>query len=272
MSLIDAHARPYGRTPLSRFMLTTLGVVALAVSLAAQGGGGTTPAEAEPRIQVLVVSGGCCHDYAAQAKAWMDVLRDVAPVDWTVVNQGGTARESKIPLYANPDWIKGFDIVIHNECFGFVDDADYIRRIVDAHKTSGTPAVFTHCSMHSYRNTTIDVWRELVGVTSRRHTTLHPIAVQWTTPRHAITETLESQWTTPPDELYVIEKTWPNVTVLATAVSPEPGNATYPIVWTNSLDGVRVFTTTLGHAGTWADPVFQRLLARGFLWALEKQP
>jgi type 1 glutamine amidotransferase len=214
------------------------------------------------------VSGGCCHDYSAQARAWMDTLRDAAPIDWTIVNQGGTARESKIPLYANPNWIDGFDIVIHNECFGFVDDAEYIERIVAAHRRTGTPAVFTHCSMHSYRQATTDAWREFVGITSRRHTAVHRIAVNWTMPRHAITQGLLEGWTTPPDELYVVEKTWPTVTVLATAVSPEPGSATYPIVWTNSIHGVRVFTTTLGHDGTWDDPVFRQLLARGVLWAL----
>lgn len=238
----------------------------------AQGAAQAAAKKTEPRVQVLVVSGGCCHDYATQAKAWMDTLRDVLPVDWTIVNQGGTARESKIPLYANPNWIDGFDLVLHNDCFGFVDDADYIRRIVDAHRRTGTPAVFTHCAMHSYRNATIDDWRALIGVASQRHTAPHRIAVQWTTPRHAITEDLDANWTTPADELYVIEKTWPSVTVLATAVSPEPGNATYPIAWTNTLDTVRVFTTTLGHNETWNDPVFRQMLARGVLWALDRQP
>ncbi len=232
---------------------------------------GSPPAAplAEPRVQALVVSGGCCHDYATQAKLLMDLMRDTLPVDWTIVNQGGTARESKIPLYADPNWIDGFDIVVHNECFGFVDDPAYIRRITEAHRTSRTPAVVTHCSMHSYRNATIDDWRELVGVTSRRHTAAHRMAITWT-PAAAppITAGLQAGWTTPTDELYVIEKTWPSATALATAVSPEAGNDVFPVAWTNDFRGARIFGTTLGHAETWSDPVFQELLRRGFRWAL----
>jgi uncharacterized protein len=226
------------------------------------------PFAGQPRIKALVVSGGCCHDYPNQDKLVMEIVRKVLPVDWTVVYQGGTARESKIPLYANPDWIKGFDIVFHNECFGFVDDAEYIRRITAAHRATGTPAVFTHCSLHSYRNATIDDWRELLGVMSHRHTAAHPIAVTWTT--DPLVEGLKAGWTTPVDELYVIEKTWPHTKALATAVSPEAGHAVYPVAWTNDFYGARVFGTSLGHQESWNDPTFQELLARGFKWALKK--
>jgi len=244
-----------------------LAFVSMAVALQAQA-----PARPpEPRINALVVSGGCCHDYTTQAKLLMEIVGDALPVDWTVVNQGGASRDAKIPLYANPNWIDGFDIVVHNECFGFVDDADYIRRIVDAHRRSGVPAVVTHCSMHSYRNATIDDWRELVGVTSRRHTAAHPISIAWTDTTHPIAQGLDGAWTTPVDELYVIEKTWPDVHVLATAASPEEGHAVYPVVWTNQPGSVRVFGTTLGHDDSWNDPTFQRLIARGFAWVIGRE-
>jgi type 1 glutamine amidotransferase len=239
----------------------------------AQTGGarsGEPAASAEPRIKALVVSGGCCHDYTGQDKILMETIRKVLPVDWTVIYQGGTARESKIPLYADPNWIKGFDIVFHNECFGFVDDGEYVRRITAAHRTTGVPAMFTHCSLHSYRMATVDDWRELLGVTSRRHTAAHAIAVKWAPGNDPLVNGLKADWTTPVDELYVIEKTWPNTKVLATAVSPEPGNAVYPVVWTNDYHGARVFGTSLGHQDSWNDPTFQELLVRGFKWALKK--
>jgi type 1 glutamine amidotransferase len=233
-------------------------------------GGAADPFAGQPRIRALVVSGGCCHDYTNQDKLVMEIVRKILPVDWTVVYQGGTARESKIPLYATADWIKGFDIVFHNECFGFVDDVEYIRRITAAHRATHTPAVFTHCSLHSYRNVTIDDWRELLGVMSHRHTAAHPITVKWAAPEDPLVKGLKEDWTTPTDELYVIEKTWPNTKVLATAVSPEEGHATYPVVWTNDYHGARVFGTSLGHQESWNDPTFQELIARGFKWALKK--
>jgi type 1 glutamine amidotransferase len=233
----------------------------------AQRGTGGLPS-AERRVNALVVSGGCCHDYPTQDAILIDIVRRSLPVDWTIVYQGGTARESKIPLYANPRWIDGFDIVVHNECFGFVDDPTYIRTITEAHRRTGTPAVVTHCSMHSYRNASIDDWREFVGVTSRRHTAAHAIAVGWSAPGDPLVQGLQPRWTTPTDELYVIEKVWPNTKPLATAVSPEAGTPVFPVVWTNTFHGARVFGTTLGHQATWDDPVFQDLLARGFAWAL----
>jgi uncharacterized protein len=237
---------------------------------AGRGTGATDPFAGQPRIRALVVSGGCCHDYTTQDKLVMEIVRKTLPVDWTVVYQGGTARESKIPLYADANWIKGFDIVFHNECFGFVDDVEYIRRITSAHRASGTPAVFTHCSLHSYRNITVDDWRELLGVMSHRHTSAHPIAVKWASADDPLTKGLKDDWTTPVDELYVIEKTWPNTKVLATAVSPEEGHAVYPVVWTSEYHGARVFGTSLGHQESWNDPTFQELIARGFRWALKK--
>lgn len=237
---------------------------------AGRGAGQGDPFAGQPRIRALVVSGGCCHDYTTQDKLVMEIVRKVLPVDWTVVYQGGTSRESKIPLYADANWIKGFDIVFHNECFGFVDDVEYVRRITSAHRTSGVPAVFTHCSLHSYRNITVDDWRELLGVMSHRHTTAHPIAVTWAATGGPLVNGLKADWTTPIDELYVIEKTWPHTKVLATAVSPEEGHAVYPVVWTNDYYGARVFGTSLGHQDSWNDPTFQELIARGFKWALNK--
>jgi type 1 glutamine amidotransferase len=58
---------------------------------------------------------------------------------------------------------------------------------------------------------------------------------------------------------------------LATAVSPEDKQE-YPLVWVSEYGGTRVFGTTLGHGSeTWADPVFQDLLARGFKWAVKRE-
>ena len=97
---------------------------------------GQPPQPAGPRINALVVSGGCCHDYALQGRLLMDAVNKSLPVDWTVVVQGGRGTRGSMPVYAKPDWSKGFDIVIHNECLADVDDPAYIRRI-----TEGTEAV-----------------------------------------------------------------------------------------------------------------------------------
>jgi type 1 glutamine amidotransferase len=185
--------------------------------------------------------------------------------------QGGRGTTGSMPVYDSPDWAKGFDIVIHNECLADVSDPKYIQKITNAHR-NGLPGIVIHCSMHSYRAATVDDWREFLGVTSRRHTAQHPISVKIVAKDHASMRGFKEDWVTPADELYVIDKLWPNAKALATAVSQED-KIEYPLVWANEYAGKsRVFGTTIGHGSdTWNDPVYQDLLLRGFKWALKKE-
>ena len=93
------------------------------------GRGGRAPEPAGPRVKALVVSGGCCHDYALQGKLLVDAISKSLPVDWTIAIQGGRGTTGELPVYDNPNWAKGFDIVVHNECLADVDDPAFIRRI-----------------------------------------------------------------------------------------------------------------------------------------------
>ncbi len=69
------------------------------------------------------------------------------------------------------------------------------------------------------------------------------------------------------DELYIIEKTWPNTTVLATSKSEKTGDE-QPVFWTNQYGKARVFGTTYGHSNeTFSDKVFLDTLTRGIVWA-----
>ena len=235
-----------------------------------RGRGPSDPFAGQPRINALIVSGGCCHDYALQGRLLMDAVGRVLPVDWTLVVQGGRGTRGSMPVYSRPDWSKGFDIVIHNECLADVDDPQYIRNITAGHR-GGPPAVVIHCAMHSYRAATIDDWREFLGVTSRQHTKPFAIPVKIAAKDHPAMKGFKEDWVTPIDELYVIEKVWPTTTALATAISPEDKKE-YPLAWAGEYAGTRVFGTTLGHGNeTWADPVFQDLLTRGVKWALKRE-
>lgn len=235
-----------------------------------RGRGPADPFAGQPRINALIVSGGCCHDYALQGRLLIDAVNRALPVDWTLVVQGGRGTRGSMPVYAKPDWTKGFDIVIHNECLASVDDPQYIRTITAAHR-GGPPAVVIHCAMHSYRAAKIDDWREFLGVTSREHTKAFAIPVKVAAKNHPAMKGFKEDWVTPIDELYVIEKVWPNTVALATAVSPEDKKE-YPLAWAGEYAGARVFGTTLGHGNeTWMDPVFHDLLTRGVKWALKRE-
>ena len=223
-------------------------------------------AESDKPLRALLITGGCCHNYALQSQQLTNAVGKLAAVEWTVVNEGGNGTRAQIPLYANPDWAKGYDVVVHNECFADTTDQDYIRSITSAHK-AGVPAVVIHCAMHTYRATDIDDWREFLGVTSRRHDHLSRYAVKRVAPEHLIVKGIPDGWMTPMDELYVIEKLWPNAKALATSVSERDGK-TYPVVWVNQYGKARVFGTTYGHSDeTFRDAVFLEYLSRGVVWA-----
>ena len=70
------------------------------------------PAVAQPKqlgtkqrpIRALLVCGGCCHDYTRQKQIISRGVSARANVVWTLVQQGGTATDSYIPLYRDKNW------------------------------------------------------------------------------------------------------------------------------------------------------------------------
>ena len=220
----------------------------------------------KPALKALLITGGCCHNYDFQLTQLTNAVARFARVDWTIVNEGGSGTRAEISLYSNPNWAKGYDVVVHNECFADTSSPDYIRGITSVHET-GVPAVVIHCAMHTYRASGIDDWRRFLGVTSRRHDHQSQYAVRKVKPNHPIVRHLPNDWRTPKDELYVIEKVWPGATPLATAISEVDGR-TYPVAWINEFGRSRVFGTTFGHSDdTFRDPVFLEMLSRGLVWA-----
>ena len=234
-----------------------------------RGRGQSDPFAGMPRINALVISGGCCHDYGLQGRLLMDTINRVLPVDWTIAYQGGRGTRGVFTTYRTPRWADGFDIVVHNECTADVTDEKYIKTITSGHRP-GPPALVIHCAMHTFRTAPFDDWREFLGVTTRRHTAAHNIKVKVAENIPAQFRGFRPDWTTPVDELYVIEKLWPKASAVASAISPEDQKE-YPLAWVNDYQGVRVFGTTLGHGNdTWNDATFQDLMVRGFKWALNR--
>ena len=220
-------------------------------------------------IRALLVTGGCCHNYKYQSKALIEGVAKNAKVDWKVVNEGGRGTRAKIALYDNPSWAKGFDVVVHNECFANTADEKYIQKITKVHK-AGVPAVVIHCAMHTYRAAKIDDWREFLGVTSRKHDHQSRYPVKKVVPKHPILKGMPDNWITPKDELYIIEKMWPSAQALANSKSERDGKE-HAVAWTNKYGKAKIFGTTYGHSdATFDDPVFQKMIALGMLWVCDK--
>ena len=72
-------------------------------------------ADAAKPLEVLYVTGGCCHDYEGQKKVIADGMAQRARVKVTVVHEGGASTDHKVSIYSKPDWAKGYDVVFHNE-------------------------------------------------------------------------------------------------------------------------------------------------------------
>ena len=225
--------------------------------------------EAKP-LKVLLITGGCCHDYPFQTMSLQKAAKArKLNVDWTIVDQGGSGTDAQIDFYKNANWAKGFDVVIHNECFAKTTDEDYIKSITKPH-FEGTNAVVIHCAMHTYRDAKIDDWRQMLGVTSKRHEHKSHYLVRNAKPNHPAMKDFPKEWTTPSDELYIIEKVWPNTEVLATSVSEKTGDL-HPVIWTNTYGKSRVFGTTYGHSNeTFEDKVFLDVVINGVVWAAGK--
>ncbi len=219
-------------------------------------------------LRVLMVTGGCCHDYEQQKKILSEGISERANVAWTIVHEGKD-RKDKVSIYERRDWAQGYDVVVHNECFGAIEDVDYVENIARPH-LEGIPAVMLHCSTHSYRAAKTDEWRKAVGQTSFSHEGARDLEVKAVDTTHPVMKGFPQQWLDRKDELYKNEKLWPDVIPLATAYGVET-KKDHVVIWVNKYGRGQVFATTLGHSNaTMQDPVYLDLVARGLLWSCGK--
>jgi type 1 glutamine amidotransferase len=240
-------------------------------------------ADEGPRpLRALLVVGGCCHDYAKQKDVLTRGISARANVQWTIAYDPDKGTKHVNPVYGNPDWTKGYDVVVHDECCSDVKDLGIIDRILEPHR-QGLPAVVLHCGMHCYRSEgwpkAVTPWFEFTGLATTGHGPQQPIAVTYVDKESPITRGLED-WKTINEELYN------NITgkVLDTAHPLARGKQTVPgkgggesttecvVAWTNTYKGkTRVFATTLGHnTETVADARYLDLVTRGLLWSVDK--
>ena len=195
-------------------------------------------------------------------------------VEWTVAYDPDSSTRHLHPVYAKPDWAKGFDVVVHDECSADVRDLRTIETILKPHK-EGLPGVVLHCAKHCYRtegwNRKIATpWMQFTGLISTGH------GPQDRSASDSLTKTLRSSGPWPAGR-----RSRKSCTTTPQASSRRPlrssargkqGSADAAVVWTNIYNGkTRVFGTTLGHNNqTVADPRFLDLVTRGLLWSVDK--
>jgi type 1 glutamine amidotransferase len=191
-----------------------------------------------------------------------------ANVIWTIVHEGDGSTSHRVSIYEKPDWSKGYDVVVHDECFADVKDKDFVENILKPHR-AGLPAVNLHCAMHCYRVSFDEFkgWFEFTGLDTRAHGAQLPIAISFVEPAHLITRGM-TNWTTIKEELYNNIQIWQTSKPLAYG---EQGKTKTMVAWVNDYHGTRVFSTTLGHqTETVGDPRYLDLVTRGLLWSVGK--
>jgi len=229
-------------------------------------------AEAKP-LRALLITGGCCHDYGAQKDILKKGLEARMHVVVDQIHTEDRSTKARFDIYENPDWAKGYDVVIHDECSSDVKEMPYVMNILNAHKS--VPAVNLHCAMHCYRTGTDD-WFKFVGIQSTGHGPQVPIEITFLNPEHPATQG-QTNWTTLREELYNNVKIFETATPLARGKQVvkrrdgEEREVEAVVAWGNQYGDTRIFSTTLGHNNeTVADARYLDLLTHGLLWSCGK--
>src|SRR5437867_13285074 len=187
------------------FFRTFTSALAIVVAGCAQ----TQAANTAP-IRVLLITGGCCHEYAKQKDVLKQGLEQRANIVVTQVHTDDASTKPPLAILGNPDYAKNFDVVLHDECGSDNSDPAQVEAVLKPHR-AGLPGVNLHCAMHSYRignpndpvtpGTPHGLWFEYLGLQSSGHGPQEPIAIQFVDPRVAMTRGLEN-WSTGKEELY----------------------------------------------------------------------
>jgi hypothetical protein len=253
----------------------------LAVFLVASLAGRITAAEKPAPLKALLVIGGCCHDYAAQKDILKAGLEARANLIVDIAYSADKNTRPALPILGNPDYAKGYDIVIHDECGADLNDPELIRGVLAPHR-AGIPGVNLHCAMHCYRvgnyreaaapGEERGAWFEYLGLQSSGHGAQLPIAIAYSTAAKSPVIAGFADWTTINEEHYNNVQIYPTATVLARGKQKVRDKENdFAVVWTNDYHGTRVFSTTIGHNNaTVSDARYLDLVARGLLWACKK--
>lgn len=265
--------------PLSRIVVRALAATTLIIWSA--------PAlcAAPKPIRILLITGGCCHDYESQKDILKRGLEARANVMVDQIHTGDGSTRPPLAILGKPEYAKGYDLVIHDECAADISDPAVVQGVLKPHR-DGIPGVNLHCAMHCYRignpNDPVTAlgaphgyWFEYLGVQSSGHGPQEPISIRFTQKPLPLGKGL-TDWITGNEELYN------NIRVFDSAQPVAQGDQTVKrkdgttktngavVAWTNEYGAkkTKVFSTTIGHNNaTVADPRYLELVTRGVLWA-----
>lgn len=206
-----------------------------------------------PLKALILTSPGVYHNYEQQTWDLAHGIVERANVRFDV----SLAEPER---WKTTDYSEGYDVLIYNICMADNQDAELIANMRRQTEVLGVPAVFIHCTMHSFRET--DLWWPLFGLQTKTHEQSRPLR-QIQTGVHPILTGIPEDWTLPEDELYINLK-FVGQSLLTT--TGEDGNP-HTTAWIDYQGETPVFGTTLGHSEeTMKNNAYQQLLANAVLF------
>ncbi len=256
--------------------------IALFATLAAFTTSSLLAQDAKP-LKVLLITGGCCHDYAKQKDILKKGIEERINAEVTQIHSDDKGTKPPLAIFGNADYGKGFDVIIHDECAADIKDPKIVEAVLAPHK-DGIPGINLHCGMHSYRvgnpgkphapGTPEAMWFDYLGLQSSGHGPQLPITITVADEKNPVTASIVG-WVTGREELYnnIQITTGKSLARGKQGDGDTPGNNDCVVVWTNEYGTkkTKVFSTTIGHNNsTVEDPKYLDLVSNGILWATDK--
>jgi len=110
----------------SRLALAVILVLACALAIP----GRATAATAKKPLRILLLTGGCCHDYAAQKDLLKKGLEARAHVIVDPMHTDDKTTRPAFPAHTNPAYAADYSLIVHDECAADISDPVAVQNVL----------------------------------------------------------------------------------------------------------------------------------------------
>ena len=87
-------------------------------------------------LRALLVTGGCCHDYAKQKDILKQGLERRLNITIDHAHSDDKSTNPPLPIFGKANYAKGYDVIIHDECAADMKDPEIIAGVL-SHPING---------------------------------------------------------------------------------------------------------------------------------------